>query len=121
MIMPGEYAWGKNDRYGSNHRVLTLAGPEGAIDRFRFLVTHSAGFMGKDFSVTTGGVRAAGPDALELVAENVEHTTDDGEESSRTFPGDGRRMLFVARKKWWGWRTVFTLDGEPYAPLPPRR
>ena len=122
MILPGEYSWRKNNRYGSNHRVLTLTGPGGegaAIHRFTFLVIHSAGFQGKAGSVTTGTVRAAGPDRLELVAETIEHFTHDDDMTSQTFPCE-KRMLFVAEKTWWGWRTAYLLDGEPFAALPPR-
>lgn len=119
MIPPGEYAWRKNDRYGANHRVLTLTGPSAGIDRFTLSVIHSAGFQGKDGSLITGRVRAEGPDRLELLAERVEHFTVHDDVSSQAFPRE-ERMLFVAEKTWWGLRTTYRLDGEPYARLPPR-
>jgi hypothetical protein len=116
MIGPGEYAWQGNNRGGSNHRVLTLIGPEGAIQEFSFMVIHSAGFMGKDLSITTGSVRAAGPDRLELVAKEVEHCTYDDDATERKYPCD-RRMVFVAETS----PVAFSLVGEPYVPVPPRR
>jgi hypothetical protein len=116
MILPGEYAWQKN----MYDRILTLEamGPGAAIGRFHLMVVHSAGFMGKDFSVITGRVSPAGPDRLDLFAEESEHVTDDGEEWSRKTPCS-TRMVFSATKRWWR-RTSFALDGEAFVPLPSR-
>lgn len=114
MIQPGEYAWRNNNRYGDNHRVLTLTGAAG-IQSFSLVVIHSAGGQGKDFSVTTGSARVEGPDRLELVAKQIEHVTTDSDTDSRVVPCD-QRMLFVARKTWWGWRTQYFLDGEAFVP-----
>lgn len=120
MIPAGEYTWKKNDRYGSNHRRLTLEPDKrGKPVRFKLVVTHSAGFQGSDYTVYTGKVASKAPDRLELIAQKAEHVTDDSDRWSEERPCNDR-LQFVAVSKLAGLAVTYTLDDEEYLPVKAR-
>ena len=124
MILPGEYAWRGNNRYGDNHRFLRLiAGGRDAeaITRFELSVVHSAGFMGKDWSVLSGTVRVLGPGRLELVADKNERFTVSDDHWSQDRPSSERKVFVEVKRRAPLGQRVFELDGERYVLVPERR
>lgn len=110
MLAAGSYEWKGNNRYGDNHRRLTIASSKDGFS-FELHTTHSAGPQGSNGSTLRGRVEPAGDGRFTLVAATDESWVHDDDNWSEARPSTVRHQL-VVHESWC--RPEVDIDGEVY-------